>query len=86
MPNREDQDKVKRMLQIIEGPQFGHVVGPNEVKLEKQGGAYHNRETVLRGERINVRPPLTTLCPAGAEAHRTDRLHCPRRTLTRSGR
>ncbi|GAA5894752.1 hypothetical protein JCM8208_006060 [Rhodotorula glutinis] len=53
VPNRDDQDKVKRMLAIIEGPQYGHVVGPNEIKLDKQGGAYHNRETVLRGERIN---------------------------------
>lgn len=56
MVNRDDQDKVKRMLQIIEGPLYGHVVGPNEIKVDKQGGAYHTRETALRGERINVRP------------------------------
>ncbi|GAA5927472.1 hypothetical protein JCM1841_000935 [Sporobolomyces salmonicolor] len=53
VPNKEDQDKVKRMMQIMEGPLFGHVIGPGEIKLEKSGGAYHNRETVLRGERAN---------------------------------
>ncbi|GJN94099.1 hypothetical protein Rhopal_007173-T1 [Rhodotorula paludigena] len=53
VPNREDQERVKRILQIVEGPQYGHIVGPGEVKLEKTGAVYHNRETVLRGERIN---------------------------------
>lgn len=57
VPNREDQERVKRILQIVEGPQYGHIVGPGEVKLEKTGAVYHNRETVLRGERINVRLP-----------------------------
>lgn len=56
IPDREDQEKVKRMISIIDGPAYGFLVGPNEPKVERSGGAYHNRETVLRGERINVRP------------------------------
>ncbi|GAA6017522.1 hypothetical protein JCM10207_008254 [Rhodosporidiobolus poonsookiae] len=53
VPNREDQEAVKRMLQIIEGPAYGHVVAPGEEKKERTGAAYHNRETVLKGERVN---------------------------------
>ncbi|BGP58458.1 hypothetical protein JCM8202_005435 [Rhodotorula sphaerocarpa] len=53
IPDREDQEKVKRMIGIIDGPAYGFLVGPNEPKVERSGGAYHNRETVLRGERIN---------------------------------
>ncbi|GAA5905912.1 hypothetical protein JCM6882_009068 [Rhodosporidiobolus microsporus] len=68
-PNREDQEKVKRILQVLDGPAYGHVVGPGEEKKEKSGAAYHNRETVLRGERINnfdsvralIAPRLKTL-------------------------
>lgn len=55
VPDRDDQEKVKRMISIIDGPAYGFLVGPNEPKVERSGGAYHNRETVLRGERINVR-------------------------------
>ncbi|GAA6061513.1 hypothetical protein JCM10212_004503 [Sporobolomyces blumeae] len=53
VPNKEDQEKVKRMMSIIDGPAYGHVVGPNETKFEKSGAAFHSRETVLRGERSN---------------------------------
>ncbi|GAA5954313.1 hypothetical protein JCM8115_003368 [Rhodotorula mucilaginosa] len=53
VPDRDDQEKVKRMISIIDGPAYGFLVGPNEPKVERSGGAYHNRETVLRGERIN---------------------------------
>lgn len=56
VPDRDDQEKVQRMMTIIDGPPYGFLVGPNEPKVERSGGAYHNRETVLRGERINVRP------------------------------
>jgi len=60
--NKEDQDKVKKMLSIIQGPQYGHVLAPTEgkggkegsVTADKVGGAWHSRETVLRGERYNV--------------------------------
>ncbi|GAA6039763.1 hypothetical protein JCM8097_004210 [Rhodosporidiobolus ruineniae] len=69
VPNRDDQETVKRMMQVIEGPAYGHVVGPGEEKKERQGAVYHNRETVLRGERVNnfenvralVGPRLKTL-------------------------
>lgn len=54
VPDRDDQEKVKRMLGVIDGPAYGFLVGPNEPKVERSGGAYHTRETVLRGERINV--------------------------------
>ncbi|GAA5881758.1 hypothetical protein JCM3774_000865 [Rhodotorula dairenensis] len=53
VPDRDDQEKVQRMMSIIDGPAYGFLVGPNEPKVERSGGAYHNRETVLRGERIN---------------------------------
>ncbi|GAA5941274.1 Cdc73p [Sporobolomyces koalae] len=59
--DKVDQDKVKRMLNSMEGPQFGHVVGPNETKLDKVGGAYHSRETTLRGERYNNFDSVRTL-------------------------
>ncbi|GAA6053913.1 hypothetical protein JCM3770_005330 [Rhodotorula araucariae] len=72
IPNRDDQDKVKRMLQIIEGPLYGHVVGPNETKLDKSGGAYHNRETVLRGERINNFESVRTLVAPRLKALKDD--------------
>ncbi|BGP52014.1 accessory factor associated with RNA polymerase II [Rhodotorula kratochvilovae] len=72
VPNRDDQDKVKRMLQIIEGPLYGHVVGPDETKLEKSGGAYHNRETVLRGERINNFDSVRTLVGPRLKALKDD--------------
>lgn len=56
VPNREDQDKVQRLLAIVDGPQYGYLTAPGEDKKERAGAVYHNRETVLRGERINVRP------------------------------
>ncbi|GAA5876380.1 hypothetical protein JCM8547_003023 [Rhodosporidiobolus lusitaniae] len=52
-PNAEDQENVRKLLQIVEGPAYGHVVGPGEEKKERTGAVYHNRETVLRGERVN---------------------------------
>ncbi|GAA5957325.1 hypothetical protein JCM10213_003790, partial [Rhodosporidiobolus nylandii] len=52
-PNREDLDKVRRIMQLVEGPAYGHVVGPGEEKKERVGAVYHSRETVLRGERPN---------------------------------
>ncbi|GAA5838463.1 hypothetical protein JCM11251_003399 [Rhodosporidiobolus azoricus] len=52
-PNREDQEKVQDILKVLDGPSYGQVVGPGEEKKEKSGAAYHNRETVLRGERVN---------------------------------
>ncbi|GAA5982954.1 hypothetical protein JCM11641_006895 [Rhodosporidiobolus odoratus] len=69
VPNREDQEKVRRMMGVVEGPAYGHVVGPGEEKREKKGAVYHSRETVLRGERVNnfdsvrslVAPRLKTL-------------------------
>ncbi|GAA5902403.1 Cdc73p [Sporobolomyces salmoneus] len=63
--DKGDQEKVKRMGLIMDGPQFGHVVAPNETKdkettgqkVDRTGGAggaaFHSRETVLRGERYN---------------------------------
>ena len=66
--NKEDQDKVKKMLAIIQGPQYGHVLAPTDGKggkegsttADKVGAAWHSRETVLRGERYNVR--LLSFC------------------------
>jgi parafibromin len=54
VPNKEDQEKVVRLLAVAEGPQYGYLTAPNEDKKERSGAAYHNRETVLRGERVNV--------------------------------
>ncbi|GAA5841040.1 hypothetical protein JCM3766R1_006645 [Sporobolomyces carnicolor] len=66
--DKGDQDKVQKMLHIMNGPQFGYVVAPNEVgsttaggsgaggaKVDRLGGgaAHHSRETILRGERYN---------------------------------
>ncbi|GAA5969722.1 hypothetical protein JCM3765_001219 [Sporobolomyces pararoseus] len=67
-PDKNDQEKVKKMSQIIQGPQFGHLIGPNDStgstgttgggkvvdRIIGGGGAtHHTRETVLRGERYN---------------------------------
>lgn len=49
-----DQEKVKKLMAIIDGPPFGFSAGdgrPDKVA----GTSYRNRETVLRGDRINVR-------------------------------
>lgn len=64
VPDKDDQEKVKKMAAIVEGAPYGFVVGPGEKKYEKTGAVYHNRETVLRGERINVRlaSALSRMC------------------------
>ncbi|GAA5883032.1 hypothetical protein JCM16303_006800 [Sporobolomyces ruberrimus] len=80
--DKGDQEKVKRMLAIMDGPQFGHVVAPNEAATLKAsdknggGGAHHSRETVLRGERYNnfdsvrslIAPRLQTLQSAASSS------------------
>lgn len=52
--DKSDQIKVKKILNIMEGPSFGNTGSAGEVKGDKTGGAFKNRETVLRGERMNV--------------------------------
>lgn len=53
-PQKDDLAKVKTLLALMDGPI--HAIGTgNEIKAEKMGGAYRNRETVLRGDRTNVR-------------------------------
>lgn len=52
--DKQDQEKVKRLMSLIDGPEYGNVITGNENKVEKSGGAYRTKETVLRGERINV--------------------------------
>lgn len=53
--DKVDQEKVKRLLALIDGPPFGFVAA--EGRPDKVGGtSLRNRETVLRGDRINVRP------------------------------
>lgn len=52
--DKQDQEKVKRLMNLIDGPEYGNVITGNENKVEKSGGAYRTKETVLRGERINV--------------------------------
>lgn len=66
--NKEDVEKVKRMMNIIQGPQYAYqsisssnVPGGNGDSSnsggkidEKVGFAVKNRETVLRGDRTNV--------------------------------
>lgn len=54
VPNMMDQDRVKRMMALIEGPVYG-VGGLGDQKVERAGGALKNRETVLKGDRLNVR-------------------------------
>jgi parafibromin len=71
VPDKDDQEKVKKMALIVEGAPYGFVVGPNEKKYEKSGAVYHNRETVLRGERINVRL-LSALVPPRVPLTRPD--------------
>jgi parafibromin len=66
-PDKLDQEKVKKMLAIMEGPTFNQSSSTNlheqqasssssTTKIDRLGGgaANHTRETVLRGERYNV--------------------------------
>ncbi|KAL8292890.1 hypothetical protein RQP46_000584 [Phenoliferia psychrophenolica] len=50
--NKEDHAKVRTLLQLMEGPAYAIGTG-TEVKVEKTGGVFKNRETVLRGDRVN---------------------------------
>lgn len=51
--NREDQEKVKMLMKIIEGPSYGTQTG--EGRPDKDLIGYKTRATVLRGDRMNVR-------------------------------
>lgn len=53
--NKEDLAKVKTLISLMDGPVYAIGTG-SEAKADKAGGAYKNRETVLRGDRVNVRP------------------------------
>lgn len=61
VPNKEDQEKVKRMMETIQGPVWGVETGQGEqggvskaAALDKVGGVTQNRVTVLAGQRVNV--------------------------------
>lgn len=51
--DKKDQATVARLMGIIEGPSSGTVVGDG--RPDRVMGTYRNRETVLKGERVNVR-------------------------------
>ncbi|ORY44642.1 RNA pol II accessory factor, Cdc73 family-domain-containing protein [Leucosporidium creatinivorum] len=62
VPNKEDQEKVKRMMETIQGPVWGVEVASSEQQqggvskaaaLDKVGGVTQNRVTVLAGQRVN---------------------------------
>lgn len=63
-PDAGDQVKVKRLMAIIQGPAYGYMVEGKVEKAERKGGVIKDRQTVLRGERVNVsssrRVPLRT--------------------------
>ncbi|KAM0754047.1 CDC73-domain-containing protein [Meredithblackwellia eburnea MCA 4105] len=50
--NKEDLAKVKNLLALMDGPAYAVGTGA-EIKAEKSTGAFRNRETVLRGDRLN---------------------------------
>lgn len=52
--DKGDQERVARMMSLVEGPSYATVRGDSELKYERTGGAVINRESVLRGDRINV--------------------------------
>lgn len=59
VPNKEDQEKVKRMMETIQGPVWGVESGQGDgvskaAALDKVGGVTQNRVTVLAGQRVNV--------------------------------
>lgn len=54
IPDKADQDYVEKLLAIIDGPAYATGNSSGEQKLEKMGGVWKNRETVLRGDRNNV--------------------------------
>lgn len=63
VPNKEDQDKVKRMMERIQGPVWGVDLssgGGGEgglskaAAVDKVGGVTKNRVTALAGQRVNV--------------------------------
>lgn len=52
LPDRADQDKVKKLLRAMNGPSYGTVGA--EGRPEKDVMGYSTRATVLRGDRLNV--------------------------------
>lgn len=60
VPNKEDQEKVKRMMDTIQGPVWGVETSGDQsgvskaAALDKVGGVTQNRVTVLAGQRVNV--------------------------------
>lgn len=69
LPDAVDQAKVKRLMAVIQGPQYGYMVEGKVDKAERKGGVIKDRQTVLKGERVNVSRARRVRSATGADLH-----------------
>jgi parafibromin len=67
-PDRADLDKLRQMMAIMDGPVYANIL-PSGIdnKGVKSGGIYRTRETVLRGDRLNVSRAVLPRHPGPSE-------------------